>query len=149
MRGNAIAERWVGSARRECLNWILIAGERHLRLVLSEYADHYNLHRPHRALQQGPPAGRPQPPNPDTDARVLRRDRLGGLIREYAQVAQGDRVFGTHNLRHCNAARPHRALGQLAPAQAHARPPQINLAEHRIRRKQVLGGLTHEYQIAA
>jgi putative transposase len=86
-RANAIAERWVGSARRECLNWILIAGERHLRLVLSEYADHYNLHRPHRALQQGPPAGRPQPPNPGTDARVLRRDRLGGLIHEYAQVA--------------------------------------------------------------
>ena len=55
----------------------------------------------------------------------------------------------TEYLRHYNAARPHRALGQLAPAQAHARPPQINLAEHRIRRKQVLGGLTNEYQIAA
>lgn len=55
----------------------------------------------------------------------------------------------TEYLRHYNAARPHRALGQLAPAQAHARPPQINLAEHRIRRKQVLGGLTHEYQIAS
>ena len=52
-------------------------------------------------------------------------------------------------LRHYNAARPHRALGQLAPAQAHTRPPEINLAEHRIRRRQVLGGLTHEYQIAA
>ena len=44
---------------------------------------------------------------------------------------------------------PHRALGQLAPAHAHTRPPKINLAEYRIRRKQVLGGLTHEYQIAA
>jgi putative transposase len=53
-------------------------------------------------------------------------------------------------LRHYNTARPYRALGQLAPAQAHTRPPaEINLAEHRIRRKQVLGGLTHEYQIAA
>ena len=40
-------------------------------------------------------------------------------------------------------------LGELAPAQAHTRPPQINLAEYRIRRKQVLGGLTHEYQVAA
>ena len=55
----------------------------------------------------------------------------------------------TDYLRHYNTARPHRSLGQLAPAQAHTRPPQINLAEHRIRRKQVLGGLTHEYQIAA
>jgi len=52
-------------------------------------------------------------------------------------------------LRHYNTARPHRALGQVAPAQAHTRPPQINLAEHRIRRKQVLGGLTCEYQVAA
>jgi len=55
----------------------------------------------------------------------------------------------TEYLRHYNAARPHRALGQVAPAQAHTRPLQINLAEHRIRRKPVLGGLTHEYQIAA
>ena len=53
-------------------------------------------------------------------------------------------------LRHYNTARPHRALGQLAPAQAGTRPPEpANLAEHRIRRKQVLGGLTHEYYIAA
>ena len=55
----------------------------------------------------------------------------------------------TEYLQHYNTARPHRSLGQLAPAQADTRPPQINLAEYRIRRKQVLGGLTHEYQIAA
>jgi putative transposase len=52
-------------------------------------------------------------------------------------------------LRHYNTARRHRALGQLPPALAHTRPPEINLTEHRIRRRQVLGGLTHEYQIAA
>jgi putative transposase len=55
----------------------------------------------------------------------------------------------TEYLRHYNKARPHRALGQLAPAQADTRPPEINLAGNRIRRKQVLGGLTYEYQIAA
>jgi len=55
----------------------------------------------------------------------------------------------TEYLRHDNTARPHRSLGQLAPAQAPTRPSEINLAEHRIRRKQVLGGVTHEYQIAA
>ena len=55
----------------------------------------------------------------------------------------------TEYLRHYNTARPHRSLGQLAPARAPAWPRKINLTEHRIRRKQVLGGLTHEYQIAA
>jgi hypothetical protein len=53
-------------------------------------------------------------------------------------------------LLHYNDARPHRSLGQLTPAQANSHPPEpANLAEHRIRRKQVLGGLTHEYYIAA
>ncbi len=55
----------------------------------------------------------------------------------------------TEYLLHYNTARPHRALGQVAPAQAHTRPAKINLTEQRIRRKQVLGGLTSEYQIAS
>jgi transposase InsO family protein len=86
-QANAIAERWIGSARRECLDRMLIAGERHLRLVLGEYADHCNTHRPHRALRQCPPTGRADPPAERGCIRVLRRDRLGGLIHEYAQVA--------------------------------------------------------------
>jgi transposase InsO family protein len=56
-RANAIAERWIASGRRECLDRMLITGEKHLRLVLSEYLDHYNTRRPHRALHQNPPAG--------------------------------------------------------------------------------------------
>ena len=55
----------------------------------------------------------------------------------------------TEYLLHYNTARPHRALGQLAPAQAGTPPTEVNLAAHRIRRKQVLSGLTHEYQVAA
>ena len=56
----------------------------------------------------------------------------------------------TEYLRHYNTARPHRALSQLTPAQADTCPPEpVNLAEHWIRRKQVLSGLTHEYYIAA
>jgi len=86
-RANAIAERWVGSARRECLDQMLIADERHLWLVLGEYTDHHNGHRPHRSLQQDPPAGRLHPPVEMSNMRVLRRDRLGGFIREYTQVA--------------------------------------------------------------
>jgi putative transposase len=86
-RANAIAERWIASARRECLDRMLITGERHLQLVLGEYIDHYNIHRPHRTLQQQPPAARAQPAADVTGMRVLRRDRLGGLIHEYSQVA--------------------------------------------------------------
>ncbi len=86
-RANAIGERWIASARCECLDRMLITGERHLRLVLREYVDHYNSHRPHRTLRQNPPAGRSHPPAIGTNIRVLRRDWLGGLIHEYAQVA--------------------------------------------------------------
>jgi putative transposase len=56
-RANAVAERWISSARREGLDRMLITGERHLRRVLDEYVDHYNTHRPHRTLQQNPPTG--------------------------------------------------------------------------------------------
>ncbi|MGH3292747.1 MAG: hypothetical protein ACRDP7_13145 [Trebonia sp.] len=41
MRGKAIAERWIASARRECPDRVLISGERCLRLILGEYVDHY------------------------------------------------------------------------------------------------------------
>src|SRR5689334_25424200 len=86
-RANAIAERWSASARRECLDRMLITGERHLRLVLGEYTGHYNVHRPHRTLQQNPPGGRVHPPGDVAGMHVLRRDRLGGLIHESSQVA--------------------------------------------------------------
>jgi putative transposase len=49
-RANAYAERWVGTVRREVLDRTLISGRRHLVTVLAEVADHYNVHRPHRAL---------------------------------------------------------------------------------------------------
>ncbi|MEV8563819.1 integrase core domain-containing protein [Streptomyces sp. NPDC051917] len=88
-RMNAIAERWVGSCRREATDQALITGERHLRLVVDEYADHHNEHRPHQSLRQRCPDGvdAPEPPAADGPSRVIRRDRLGGLIHEYAQVA--------------------------------------------------------------
>jgi hypothetical protein len=56
----------------------------------------------------------------------------------------------TEYLRYYNAARLHRSLGQHAPSQGATSPPKpVNLAEHRTRRKQILGGLTHEYYVAA
>jgi putative transposase len=88
-RANAYAERWVGTVRRELLDRMLIFGRRQLVLVLAEYADHYNGHRPHRTLGQAPPLGsaEPEPAVIPPGGRVARRDRLGGLIHEYAQVA--------------------------------------------------------------
>ena len=86
-RANAICERWIASARRECTDRILITGRRHLHHTLSEYADHYNTHRPHRALGQRPPDGRSHVAPAGDNTRVRRRDRLGGLIHEYSQVA--------------------------------------------------------------
>jgi transposase InsO family protein len=85
-KANAIAERWIGTVRRELTDRLLILGERHLHHVLTEYADHYNRHRPHRTLGQAPPSGR-SISEAGGSLYVLRRDRLGGLIHEYKQVA--------------------------------------------------------------
>ena len=85
----AYAERWILSARSECLDHILIWGIGHLERVLTEYVAHYNQARPHRSLEL-------RPPNPTPDRcqapfnglhAVRRRDRLGGVIHEYYQVA--------------------------------------------------------------
>jgi hypothetical protein len=96
-RANAIAERWIGSLRRELLDRMLIVNRRQLEHVLTVFVDHYNSHRPHRSLGQAPPAGRTAPP-PAGDVAVLRRDRLGGLHPSTAirRSHSPDDVLGTH-----------------------------------------------------
>ena len=92
-RARAHAERWVGSVRRECLDRLLIIGRRHLQYVLATYAQHYNEHRPHRALDQRSPLSQPPPTGEGAMAdvidldRVRRRELLGGLIHEYQLAA--------------------------------------------------------------
>jgi hypothetical protein len=87
-----VARRWTTTPTRPGRPAIpaglhlLMAGPRHLAVVLQEYVKHYNAHRPHRSLHQHPPAGRTSPPSRAT-VRPLRRDRFGGLLREYVQVA--------------------------------------------------------------
>ena len=82
-KANAVAERWVKTVRTECLDWLLIAGERHLDSSLRGFVHHYNHHRPHRRLHLSVPEP-PSPPSvPASSARLRRRDRLGGLIHEY------------------------------------------------------------------
>ncbi|MFC9493551.1 integrase core domain-containing protein [Streptomyces sp. NPDC056982] len=85
-RANAYIERWIGGCRRELLDRTLIINERHLRNVLAAYENHFNTHRPHRALHQAAPL-RPLPDPVDPDGKVIRRDLLGGVIHEYTQVA--------------------------------------------------------------
>ncbi len=86
-RANAIAERFVGSVRRELLDRILITNQRYATAVLTAYAQHHNSHRPHRTPGQAAPLRpHPQPGTSDTKG-VRRRDRLGGLLHEYQQVA--------------------------------------------------------------
>jgi putative transposase len=85
-RANAHAERFVLTARTEITDQMLIFGERHLRSVLAEYAQHYNGRRPHRSRQLRPP--RPDHPAADlSQEQIKRRPVLGSLINEYERAA--------------------------------------------------------------
>jgi hypothetical protein len=85
-RANAHAERWIGSCRRECLDWILVVNQRHLQAVLDVYCGHYNDQRPHRSRNLRPPASR-RDPVATRAGELQRRARLGGLISEYYRAA--------------------------------------------------------------
>jgi transposase InsO family protein len=82
---NAYAERWIASVRRELLDRTLIWNRPHLELLLREYVEHYNTHRPHRTL------GQRAPDSPDVAYRpgqpIRRHSSCGGLINEYRQAA--------------------------------------------------------------
>jgi transposase InsO family protein len=86
---NAVAERWVGTVRRECLDHLLIAGRRQLLRVLHVYVEHHNRHRPHRSLGLSAPerSERNDKAEPLVAGQLHRRDVLGGLIHEYERAA--------------------------------------------------------------
>ena len=87
-RQNATCERFLGSVRRECLDHLLILGERHLRRMLCEYVASYNHARPHQGVQQRIP-GAPEDglPRAGTSGVVRARPALGGLHHAYERVA--------------------------------------------------------------
>ncbi|WUH90431.1 integrase core domain-containing protein [Streptomyces sp. NBC_00433] len=88
-KANAHCERFIGTLRRELLDQTLILNERHLRRTLTSYLEHYNEHRPHRALSQlCPSQAETRPPRPIdlAEHQVHRTAVLGGLINEY-QIA--------------------------------------------------------------
>jgi Integrase core domain/Homeodomain-like domain len=89
-RMNAHAERFVRTARAECTDRMLIAGEQHLRAILSEYISHYNTGRSHQGkgmFLRAPDDSPDITAFPGPLARIQRRARLAGLINEYQQTA--------------------------------------------------------------
>ena len=89
-QANGVAERFVRTVRSECLDWLLILNDQHRERVLDVFVAHYNGHRPHRALALTPPCpSRPTvaPATAGGEARVQRRDRLGGVVHEYVLAA--------------------------------------------------------------
>jgi transposase InsO family protein len=82
-RANAIAERVVGTLRRECLDHLVIVNEAHLRTVLTEFVRYYNLERPHRALELETPT----PPVRAAAGPISCRPVLGGLHHSYQRAA--------------------------------------------------------------
>lgn len=94
-RANAFCEHLIGTLRRECLDWLIPLGERHLRMILREWMEHYNRGRPHSSLGPGlpgPPDDLPVPPQPKRhepppSARVMSSSVLGGLHHDYRLVA--------------------------------------------------------------
>ena len=88
-QANAFCERLIGTIRRECLDWLVVLNERHLRSVLRQWVVHYNQGRPHASLGPGIPDVPPERlarPNghqiPDGH-RVIAAPILAGLHHEY------------------------------------------------------------------
>jgi len=78
-----VAERIVRTIRTECLDHLVVIDERHLRVVLGEFADYYNRDRPHRSLGLQSPL----PGSVRVRGRVVSRPVLGGLHHVYARAA--------------------------------------------------------------
>ena len=81
---NGVAERWVGSCRRELLDHVIALNERHLKRLLSEYVSYHHEDRTHLGLGKGTPGYRTRCV---TSGRVVSHDRLGGLHHRYDRAA--------------------------------------------------------------
>lgn len=82
-RANSHCERSIGSARREFFDFMIVIGERHLRLLLDLWLDHYNHGRPHMALDLVAPDPRPTA----AAGTIVRERKLFGLTTEYSRAA--------------------------------------------------------------
>jgi transposase InsO family protein len=82
---NPYAERVIGSIRRECLDHLIILGERHLRSILSDYVNYYNVSRPHLSLERNAPV--PRSVEPPALGPVVAVPQVGGLHHLYTRAA--------------------------------------------------------------
>jgi len=82
---NPYAERLIGTIRRECLDQVIVLGERHLRAVLTDYLDYYHRSRPHRSLSQDRPD--PRPVMPADQGSVVEFPQVGCLHHLYTRRA--------------------------------------------------------------
>ncbi len=80
---NALAERFIGSVRREALNYYLLISEKQIMRILQEYLDYYNSKRPHQGIDQRVPKGY----HPQLHGKVLKFPILGGLCNHYVRSA--------------------------------------------------------------
>jgi transposase InsO family protein len=79
---NGYAERLIGSIRRECLDHVVVFGERHLRHLLLSYITYYNGARTHLALGKDAPFSR----TVERVGQILCRPILGGLHHQYVRI---------------------------------------------------------------
>jgi len=85
---NGVAERWVGSCRRDLLDHVVILNERHLKRLMAEYVRYYHEDRTHLGLAKDtPPAGRPIVACSSVGSKIQSFPRLGGLHHRYAVAA--------------------------------------------------------------
>ena len=80
---NGIAERWIGSCRKELLYHVIILNQNHLYKLLEEYVDCYNQDRTHYNLGKDPPLSRPIQKKGSNNDKVIALPRVGGLHHKY------------------------------------------------------------------
>lgn len=81
---NGIAERWVGSCRREVLDHVIALNEKHLRRLIRDYANYHHTDRTHDSLDKDTPNRREVGRKPSPAATVRSEARLGGLHHRYS-----------------------------------------------------------------
>ena len=81
---NGLAERWVGSCRREILDHVIALNEQHLRRLVRDYVSYYHDDRVHDSLEKDTPLRRPVESKLSVSATVISSARLGGLHHRYS-----------------------------------------------------------------